>query len=221
MSWTQEKEEKLRQLWEKGHTASQIAEILGDTTRNAVIGKAHRLKLAARAPNKKSVAQKKEVSNVQNRNDKQISRKSRFKSILLDKNFEPAKNLELDLVEISPKALPPVCKAMEYKKFLYEQKKRDKLIKSKSTKVIVKELRFGPNTDEHDYEFKKKHGIKFLKEGAKLKAFVFFKGRSIIFKEKGQILLLRLAQELEEYGKVESLPTMEGKKMIMFVAPKK
>ena len=110
---------------------------------------------------------------------------------------------------------------MEYKKFLYEQKKREKIIKSKSTKVIVKEIRFGPNTDQHDYEFKKKHGIKFLKEGAKLKAFVFFKGRSIIFKEKGQILLLKLAQELEEYGKVESLPNMEGKKMIMFVAPKK
>ena len=104
---------------------------------------------------------------------------------------------------------------------MFIQKQRDKLIKSKSTKVIVKELRFGPNTDEHDYEFKKKHGIKFLKEGAKLKAFVFFKGRSIIFKEKGQILLLRLAQELEDFGKVESLPTMEGKKMIMFVAPKK
>ena len=105
-----------------------------------------------------------------------------------------ARELELDLVEISPKATPPVCKIMEYKKFLYEQQKREKIIKSKSTKVIVKEIRFGPNTDEHDYEFKKKHGIKFLKEGAKLKAFVFFKGRSIIFKEKGQILLLKLAQ---------------------------
>jgi len=139
----------------------------------------------------------------------------------LNKALQIAKELELDLVEISPKATPPVCKVMEYKKFLYEQKKREKIIKSKSTKVIVKEIRFGPNTDQHDYEFKKKHGIKFLKEGAKLKAFVFFKGRSIIFKEKGQILLLKLAQELEEYGKVESLPTMEGKKMIMFVAPKK
>ena len=132
-----------------------------------------------------------------------------------------AKELELDLVEISPKAAPPVCKIIDYKKFLYEQKKRDKVLKAKSTKVIVKEIRFGPNTDEHDYEFKKKHGIKFLKEGAKLKAYVFFKGRSIIFKEKGQILLLKLAQELEEYGKVESLPTTEGNKMIMFVAPKK
>ncbi|MBT7623623.1 MAG: translation initiation factor IF-3 [Flavobacteriaceae bacterium] len=139
----------------------------------------------------------------------------------INKALEIAKEKELDLVEISPKASPPVCKIMEYKKFLYEQKKREKIMKSKSTKVIVKEIRFGPNTDEHDYEFKKKHGIKFLKDGAKLKAFVFFKGRSIIYKEKGQILLLKLAQELEEYGKVESLPTMEGKKMIMFVAPKK
>ncbi|MBT6170520.1 MAG: translation initiation factor IF-3 [Flavobacteriaceae bacterium] len=139
----------------------------------------------------------------------------------INKALEIAKEQELDLVEISPKASPPVCKIMEYKKFLYEQKKREKIMKSKSTKVIVKEIRFGPNTDEHDYEFKKKHGIKFLKDGAKLKAFVFFKGRSIIYKEKGQILLLKLAQELEEYGKVESLPTMEGKKMIMFVAPKK
>ena len=135
--------------------------------------------------------------------------------------LDKAKELELDLVEISPKAAPPVCKIIDYKKFLYEQKKRDKVLKAKSTNVIAKEIRFGPNTDEHYYEFKKKHGIKFLKEGAKLKAYVFFKGRSIIFKEKGQILLLKLAQELEEYGKVESLPTMEGKKMIMFVAPKK
>ena len=127
----------------------------------------------------------------------------------------------LDLVEISPNAVPPVCKVMDYKKFLYEQKKRDKVIKSKATKVIVKEIRFGPNTDDHDYEFKKKHAIKFLKEGAKLKAFVFFKGRSIIFKEQGQILLLRLAQDLEEFGKVEQMPKLEGKRMIMFIAPKK
>ena len=139
----------------------------------------------------------------------------------LTKAIALAEKLELDLVEISPKASPPVCKILDYKKFLYEQKKREKALKSKATKVVIKEIRFGPQTDEHDYEFKKKHGIKFLKEGAKLKAYVFFKGRSIIFKEKGQILLLKLAQELEEYGKVESLPTMEGKKMIMFVAPKK
>ena len=128
---------------------------------------------------------------------------------------------ELDLVEISPNAVPPVCKILNYKKFLYEQKKREKSLKSKATKVIVKEIRFGPNTDEHDYEFKKKHAEKFLKEGAKLKAFVFFKGRSIIFKEQGQILLLRLAQDLEKIGKVEQLPQLEGKRMIMFITPKK
>jgi translation initiation factor IF-3 len=132
-----------------------------------------------------------------------------------------AEEQELDLVEISPKAVPPVCKIIDYKKFLYEQKKREKALKSKATKVTVKEIRFGPQTDEHDYEFKKKHAIKFLKDGAKLKAFVFFKGRSIIFKEQGQILLLKLAQELEEYGKVEQLPKLEGKRMIMFIAPKK
>ena len=132
-----------------------------------------------------------------------------------------AREQGLDLVEISPKAVPPVCKIIDYKKFLYEQKKRDKVMKSKATKVIVKEIRFGPQTDEHDYEFKKKHAIKFLQDGAKLKAFVFFKGRSIIFKEQGQILLLKLAQELEEYGKVEQLPKLEGKRMIMFISPKK
>lgn len=132
-----------------------------------------------------------------------------------------AKELELDLVEISPKAVPPVCKILEYKKFLYEQKKRDKSIKSKATKVIIKEIRFGPQTDDHDYEFKKKHAEKFLKDGAKLKAFVFFKGRSIIFKEQGHILLLKLAQDLEEWGKVEQLPVLEGKRMIMFITPKK
>ena len=139
----------------------------------------------------------------------------------LSKALSIAQSLELDLVEISPKASPPVCKILEYKKFLYEQKKRDKVLKSKTSKIIVKEIRFGPNTDEHDYEFKKKHAEKFLKEGAKLKAFVFFKGRSIIFKEKGQILLLRLAHDLEEIGKVEQMPVLEGKKMIMFISPKK
>jgi translation initiation factor IF-3 len=139
----------------------------------------------------------------------------------LEKAKELAIEQELDLVEISPKAKPPVCKVIDYKKFLYEQKKREKSLKSKATKVIVKEIRFGPQTDEHDYEFKKKHALKFLQDGAKLKAFVFFKGRSIIFKEQGQILLLKLAQELEEYGKVEQLPKLEGKRMIMFIAPKK
>lgn len=130
-----------------------------------------------------------------------------------------ANEQDLDLVEISPNAVPPVCKVMDYKKFLYEQKKREKVLKSKAAKVVVKEIRFGPNTDDHDYNFKKNHAEKFLKEGAKLKAFVFFKGRSIIFKEQGQILLLRLAQDLEELGKVEQMPKLEGKRMIMFIAP--
>ena len=139
----------------------------------------------------------------------------------LPKALALARELELDLVEISPNATPPVCKILEYKKFLYEQKKRDKALKSKATKVIIKEIRFGPQTDEHDYEFKKKHAIKFLTEGAKLKAFVFFKGRSIVFKEQGQILLLRLAQDLEDLGKVEQLPKLEGKRMTMFISLKK
>jgi translation initiation factor IF-3 len=127
----------------------------------------------------------------------------------------------LDLVEISPNATPPVCKVMDYKKFVYEQKKREKALKAKASKVVIKEIRFGPNTDDHDYEFKKKHAEKFLKDGAKLKAYVFFKGRSIIYKDKGEILLLRLAQELEDYGKVEQMPKLEGKRMTMFIAPKK
>ena len=132
-----------------------------------------------------------------------------------------AEDQELDLVEISAKTDPPICKILDYKKFLYDQKKKQKEIKAKTTKVSIKEIRFGPNTDDHDYEFKKKHAIKFLEEGAKLKAYVFFKGRSIIFKEQGQILLLRLAQELDDYGSVEQMPKLEGKRMIMFIAPKK
>lgn len=139
----------------------------------------------------------------------------------LSKALEIAKELDVDLVEISPNATPPVCKAMDYKKFVYEQKKREKSLKSKATKVIIKEIRFGPNTDDHDYQFKKKHAEKFLQEGAKLKAFVFFKGRSIIYKDKGEILLLRLAQDLEDFGKVEQMPKLEGKRMTMFIAPKK
>ena len=135
--------------------------------------------------------------------------------------MDNAKELESDLVEISPDASPPVCKIMDYKKFVYEQKKREKALKSKATKVIIKEIRFGPNTDDHDYEFKKKHGEKFLKDGAKLKAYVFFKGRSIIYKDQGEILLLRLATDLEDYGKVEQMPKLEGKRMTMFLAPKK
>lgn len=131
-----------------------------------------------------------------------------------------AEELGLDLVEISPSADPPVCKIIDYKKFLYEQKKREKAMKAKASKVVVKEIRFGPNTDDHDYDFKKKHAEKFLKEGAKLKAYVFFKGRSIVYKEQGEILLLKLAQDLEDIGKVEQMPKLEGKRMTMFLAPK-
>jgi len=134
--------------------------------------------------------------------------------------MEMANEQELDLVEISPNANPPVCKIIDYKKFLYEQKKRDKALKAKATKVIIKEIRFGPQTDDHDYDFKKRHAEKFLKEGAKLKAYVFFKGRSIVYKDQGEILLLKLAQELEEWGKVEQMPKLEGKRMTMFIAPK-
>jgi translation initiation factor IF-3 len=137
------------------------------------------------------------------------------------KALDIAAELGTDLVEISPNAEPPVCKVMDYKKFVYEQKKREKALKAKATKVVIKEIRFGPNTDDHDYEFKKKHAEKFLKDGAKLKAYVFFKGRSIIYKDQGEILLLKLAQELEDYGKVEQMPRLEGKRMTMFIAPKK
>jgi translation initiation factor IF-3 len=131
-----------------------------------------------------------------------------------------ADEMELDLVLISEKADPPVCRIIDYQKFLYQQKKKQKEIRANAQKVVVKEIRFGPNTDEHDYNFKLKHAEKFLSDGAKVKAFVFFKGRTILFKEKGEILLLRFAQDLEEYGKVEQLPKLEGKRMIMFITPK-
>lgn len=139
----------------------------------------------------------------------------------LTKALARADEAGLDLVEISPNAKPPVVKILDYKKFVYEQKKKKKEMQSKATKVVVKEIRFGPNTDEHDFNFKLNHARKFLEEGAKLKAFVFFKGRTIVFKERGEILLLKLAQELADIGDVESLPKMEGKRMIMFLAPKK
>lgn len=129
--------------------------------------------------------------------------------------------MELDLVEISPKADPPVCKIIDYSKFLYQQKKKQKEMKAKAVKVVVKEIRFGPQTDEHDFEFKLRHAEKFLKDGAKVKAYVFFKGRSILFKEQGEILLLRLATELEDLGTVEQMPKLEGKRMIMMISPKK
>lgn len=124
------------------------------------------------------------------------------------------------MVEISPNADPPVCKIIDYQKFLYQQKKKQKEIKAKSIKVVVKEIRFGPHTDEHDYNFKLKHAIRFLEDGAKVKAYVFFKGRTIVYKEDGEILLLRLAQDLEEYGKVEQMPRLEGKRMIIIFSPK-
>jgi translation initiation factor IF-3 len=131
-----------------------------------------------------------------------------------------ADDLGLDLIEISPTATPPVCKITDYQKFLYQQKKKNKEAKAKTIKVVIKEIRFGPNTDEHDYNFKLKHAIKFLEEGSKVKAFVFFKGRSILYKEQGEVLLLRFAQDIDEYGKVEQLPKLEGKRMFMVVMPK-
>lgn len=132
-----------------------------------------------------------------------------------------ADSLDLDLVEISPKADPPVCKVTDFSKFLYNQKKKQKEIKAKTIRVVVKEIRFGPQTDDHDFNFKLRHAEKFLQDGAKVKAFVFFKGRSILFKEQGEILLLRFATALEDYGKVEQLPRLEGKRMTMFISPKK
>ena len=132
-----------------------------------------------------------------------------------------SRELNLDLIEISPNAVPPVCRILDYQKFIYQQKKRQKEQKAKSVKIIVKEIRFGPQTDDHDYNFKLKHAKSFLAEGAKVKAYVFFKGRSILFKEQGEVLLLRFANDLEDYGKVEQLPALEGKKMIIMFAPKK
>jgi translation initiation factor IF-3 len=132
-----------------------------------------------------------------------------------------AQNQGLDLIEISPNADPPVCRIADFQKFLYQQKKRQKEQKAKSVKIIVKEIRVGPQTDDHDYNFKLKHAKSFLEEGAKVKAYVFFKGRSILFKEQGEVLLLRFANDLEDYGKVEQLPALEGKKMIIMLAPKK
>ena len=131
-----------------------------------------------------------------------------------------AESQGLDLVEISPKADPPVCKVVDYSKFKYEQKKKQKEIKAKAQKTVIKEIRFGPNTDDHDFNFKLKHAIKFLNDGAKVKAYVHFVGRTIVFKERGEILLLRFAQELEDIGRVEQLPKLEGKRMIMFIASK-
>jgi translation initiation factor IF-3 len=166
--------------------------------------------------------------------DLKINREIRAKTIrLVGENIENqnqlvstsialkmAEEMELDLVEISPTADPPVCRILDYQKYLYQQKRKQKEIKAKTVKVIVKEIRFGPNTDDHDYNFKLKHAINFLEEGAKVKAFVFFKGRAIVYKEQGEILLLRFAQDLEDYGKVDQMPKLEGKRMIMFLSPR-
>ena len=150
-----------------------------------------------------------------------VGDKIESKIVSIDEALKISREMDLDLVEISPNTEPPVCKIIDYKKFIYDQKKKQKAIKSKAQKVIVKELRFGPNTGEHDFEFKLKHARNFLEDGAKVKAFVFFRGRTIIFKEQGQILLLRLAQALEDVGIVENMPELDGKKMIMIIAPKK
>ena len=138
----------------------------------------------------------------------------------ISKALQLADEMELDLVEISPNAQPPVCRIVDYQKFLYQQKKKQKEIKAKQTKIVIKEIRFGPQTDDHDFNFKLRHAENFIKEGAKVKAYVFFRGRSIVFKEQGEILLLRFAQALEEIAKVEVMPQLEGKKMNMILAPK-
>jgi len=163
----------------------------------------------------------------------QINDKIRAKEVrLVGDNVEPgvyptsealkmAEEQELDLVVISDKAEPFICRILDYKKFLYEQKKKQKELKAKQVKVVIKEIRFGPQTDEHDFQFKKKHAEKFLEEGSKLKTYVFFKGRTIVFKDQGEILLLKLAQELEHVGKVDQMPKLEGKRMIMLMSPKK
>ncbi|MCB0659994.1 MAG: translation initiation factor IF-3 [Saprospiraceae bacterium] len=132
-----------------------------------------------------------------------------------------AREMEMDLVEISPNAEPPVCKIIDYKKFIYDKKKKEKELKAKTAKTVVKEIRFGPNTDEHDFEFKLKHALKFLEEGAKIKAYVHFKGRAIVFKDRGELILLRFLKELEEFGAAEELPKLEGKRMIVIISPKK
>lgn len=137
------------------------------------------------------------------------------------KALDLARRQDVDLVEISPNAQPPVCRLIDYSKFLYQQKKKQKEMKAKQVKVEVKEIRFGPQTDDHDYNFKMKHAIEFLKAGNKVRAYVFFRGRSILFKEQGEVLLLRFADDLEEYAKVESLPSLEGKKMFLYLSPKK
>lgn len=135
--------------------------------------------------------------------------------------LEWAAQLELDLVEINPNSDPPICKVIDYKKFVYDRKKKEKELKAKTAKTVIKEIRFGPNTDEHDFEFKVKHALKFLEEGSKIKAYVHFKGRAIVFKDRGELILLRFLKELEELGAAEELPKLEGKRMIVMISPKK
>ena len=139
----------------------------------------------------------------------------------IEKALQIAESHEMDLVEISPSADPPVCRITDYQKFLYQQKKRQKEQKAKSVRIVVKEIRFGPQTDDHDYNFKLRHAKEFLDEGAKVKAYVFFKGRSILFKEQGEVLLLRFANDLEEYAKLDQMPVLEGKRMTIMLSPKK
>lgn len=180
-----------------------------------------------RRPRKKKFV-KREEQVLHRINDKILARQIRLvregqepKVLATPAALKLAEEEGLDLVEISPKADPPVCKILDYKKFLYNQKKKQKELKAKQSKIVVKEIRFGPNTDDHDFNFKLAHAKKFLEEGSKLKAYVFFKGRTIVFKDRGEILLLRLAQELAEFGVVEQMPKLEGKKMIMMINPKK
>ena len=181
-----------------------------------------------RRPNNRRKFVKREEADKHRINDKIIARQIR----LVREGKEPivmatseaiklADELELDLVEISPKADPPVAKILDYRKFLYNQKKKEKELKAKQSKVVLKEIRFGPNTDDHDFDFKLAHAKKFLEEGNKVKAFVFFRGRTIVFKERGEILLLKLAQELADYGVIEQMPKLEGKRMIMMINSKK
>lgn len=180
-----------------------------------------------RRPKKRSF-QKREEKVLHRINDKIIAREVRLvregqepQVLSISDALREAEAEGLDLVEISPKADPPVCKILDYKKFLYNQKKKQKELKAKQSKVVLKEIRFGPNTDDHDFNFKLAHAKKFLEEGSKLKAYVFFRGRTIVFKDRGEILLLRLAQELADYGVVEQMPKLEGKRMTIMINPKK
>ena len=179
-------------------------------------------------PNKSAPAKKNDIKDQYRVNERIRAKEVRLVGDNVEQGVYPlsralqiAEDMELDLIEISPNAVPPVCKILDYQKFLYQQKKRLKEQKAKSTKVVVKEIRFGPQTDDHDYNFKLKHAMGFLKEGAKVKAYVFFRGRSILFKEQGEVLLLRFANDLEDYGKVEQMPVLEGKRMTIMLTPKK